>query len=90
MTEIIDISTRTSIRTPIGSNYISTFLKDVLLDMIDAEDALVFIKGKDGSIEMYRTDNIDIKDRSYMLQLMQSDILDEITPTYDVNLEPDL
>jgi len=91
MSDVIDFKTKTPMQTPTQESIsLINFIEQVLKEGTAIEALMVCIKYVDDEVEMYRTDNFNIKDRSFMLQLLQSDISEELAPNANIELEPNL
>lgn len=91
MSDVIDFNTKTPLKVPTKENVpLLKFIEDALKKGETIESLMLGVKYEDGDMEFMRTENFDIKDRAFLLQLLQSDIQEELAPTMFLELEPDL
>lgn len=95
MSDIIDFSTKatlkesSSIETSTEENLALNVLNEILTQADIIEDILVYVISKDRVPQLFHT-GMDIKERSYLVQLLNSDIQQEISPTEDIEFETDI
>lgn len=65
-------------------------LKEVLKGADLIEDVLICVKQKDREVELFYTTGLDVKDKSYIIQLLQHDVFQDLAPTEDLDDEEDL
>lgn len=91
MVDIIDFNTKATINIPAKENTsLLKFIEEIVKAENSIEALMVCVKYENNDIELFRTENFDIRDRSYMLQLIQSDISEELAPSEYLELEPDV
>lgn len=72
-----------------GENLSVKVLKEILKEGDNIEEVLVFVKSKTTGINLFHT-GLDVMERSYIIQLLTSDIQQELVPTEELEFEPDV
>lgn len=84
MNEVIDISTKRPLEKPIKDYSASKELLEIVKEFNEVEGFLLCLKDNNGDIILLRNNQLDIKDRCYISQLIQSDIQDEFSESIDL------
>lgn len=90
MADIIDISNKHLMTSTSIDNPSVRVLKEVLKGADLIEDVLICVKQKDREVELFYTTGLDVKDKSYIIQLLQHDVFQDLAPTEDLDDEEDL
>lgn len=96
MGEVVDLSKQKSKTITKGSStppikeetLVQKLLRELYKYSNGYTDLMICTKDLNGEFQLYHTD-LDLRDRSYVIQILQSDVSNELAPTEDVEFSSD-
>ncbi len=86
--KVIELVSKKSMKQQSTSAIATTVLKAALKDVDKIQELMIIIKTPDNDISMYHT-GLDLRDKSYIIQVLTSDVQQELCFPEDVEFEPD-